>query len=96
MPQLADIEDRLANMLCSHAAKAWPDWFRKNIQDARLEIMKRRGQVSWCRPILENMAAENERPWWNFWTPRWPISHEPIRGDARYVLPLIDELLARL
>lgn len=45
------------------------------------------------RTVLWNMAEENELPWWNFWTSRWPISHEPLRSDARSLLPLIDKEL---
>jgi hypothetical protein len=54
-----------------------------------------KGTLARAATVLSNMAAENDRPWWNFWTPRWPISHEPLRGDARNVLPLIAELLAQ-
>jgi hypothetical protein len=35
------------------------------------------------------MAKENEGAIFN----RWPIHHEPLRSDARNLLPLIDEVL---
>ncbi len=37
-----------------------------------------------CETVLANMALENEGAIFN----RWPISHEPLRGDARNVLPI--------
>ena len=41
------------------------------------------------RMILGNMAAENKDAIIN----RWPIKHEPLRADARNLLPLIDKVL---
>lgn len=43
-----------------------------------------------CRTVLGNMAIENEGAVFN----RWPINHEPLRNDARNLLPLIDAALA--
>lgn len=40
----------------------------------------------WARPVLENMALENEGAIFR----RWPISHEPLRSDARNALKYID------
>lgn len=42
-----------------------------------------------CHTVLFNMAKENEGAIFN----RWPIHHEPLRSDARNLLPLIDEVL---
>lgn len=39
-----------------------------------------------CRTILGNMAQENQGAIFN----RWPISHEPLRNDARGILPELD------
>jgi hypothetical protein len=44
-----------------------------------------------ARTILRNMAAENKREWWQFWVPRWTISDEPLRNDARALLQDIEE-----
>ena len=41
---------------------------------------------SWARPVLTNMALENKGAIFN----RWPISHEPLRSDARHALEYID------
>ena len=41
--------------------------------------------------ILSNMALENELHWWEFWKSRWPISHEPLRNDARNLVKQIEE-----
>lgn len=37
-----------------------------------------------AQTILENMAMENVNPW-----RRWPIHHEPLRADAKALLPVI-------
>ncbi len=42
-----------------------------------------------ARTVLGNMAAENEGAIFF----RWPISHEPLRSDAKNLLPVIDEAL---
>lgn len=50
-----------------------------------------------CRTILANMAMENELT--NKWEEfiyifsRWTIHHEPLRADAKAILPIIDEVL---
>jgi hypothetical protein len=44
-----------------------------------------------CRTVLGNMALENEGHARIF--NRWQISHEPLRGDAKGLLPLLDEAL---
>jgi len=44
------------------------------------------GLLGRCRTILANMALEREGAIFR----RWPISHEPLRADAKNVLPLID------
>ena len=36
-----------------------------------------------CATILGNMAKENEGAIFN----RWAIAHEPLRNDARNILP---------
>ncbi len=42
-----------------------------------------------CRTVLGNMAEENEGAIFR----RWPINHEPLRADARNLVPLIDDAL---
>lgn len=44
-----------------------------------------------CRTVLGNMALENEGAIFSF--NRWPINHEPLRADARNLVPLIDAVL---
>jgi hypothetical protein len=39
-----------------------------------------------CRTVLGNMARENEGAWFR----RWPINHEPLRSDAKHLLPVVD------
>ncbi len=45
-----------------------------------------------ARSVLWNMAQENHREWWQFWVPRWEISDEPLRGDARIIVEAIDKM----
>jgi hypothetical protein len=47
------------------------------------------GALRRARVVLANMAAENEGAIFN----RWPIHHEPLRADARGLLPVIDDAL---
>ena len=42
-----------------------------------------------CQIVLGNMALENEGAVFN----RWPINHEPLRNDARNLLPVIKAAL---
>lgn len=42
------------------------------------------------RTILGNMAQEREGFWNSLFGRRWVVNHEPLRGDARNLLPLID------
>jgi hypothetical protein len=42
-----------------------------------------------ARTVLGNMALENEGAIFN----RWPINHEPLRADAKGLLPMIDEAI---
>ncbi len=53
------------------------------IEDLRLLLVR-------CRTVLGNMARENP----NAIFFRWPIHHEPLRNDARGLLPIIDEALS--
>jgi hypothetical protein len=48
------------------------------------------GQLSCCETILSNMAQENEGAIFN----RWPISHEPLRADAKNRLPSVRAFLS--
>jgi hypothetical protein len=42
-----------------------------------------------CRTVLANMAMENEGAVFN----RWKIKAEPLRNDARGLLPDLDDML---
>jgi hypothetical protein len=46
-----------------------------------------------CRTVLANMAEEREGLWNALTGRRWPINHEPLRVDAKHLVPLIDDLL---
>ena len=46
-----------------------------------------------CRTVLGNMALKNETGLSSIFN-RWPISHEPLRSDAKNLVPLIDEALS--
>lgn len=48
-----------------------------------------------CRTVLGNMAAEsNPPPGWLSIRSRWAISDEPLRHDAKNLLPVIDDALS--
>ena len=49
-----------------------------------------------CRVVLGNMAEENPGLWNELTGRRWPINHEPLRADAKNLVPLIDDLLEAL
>lgn len=55
-----------------------------------------RGVLERCRTVLGNMAEERPGFWASFFGRRWPVNHEPLRGDARNLLPLIAEVLGPL
>jgi hypothetical protein len=55
---------------------------------ARIEALEK--ALRRCQTVLGNMAQENEGAIFN----RWPINHEPLRNDARNLLPVIDAALA--
>ena len=57
--------------------------------------LKVRSALERCRAVLGNMALENETGLKSIFD-RWPISHEPLRADAKGLLPVIDEALAAL
>jgi hypothetical protein len=46
-----------------------------------------------CRTVLGNMAEEREGYWNELLGRRWPVNHEPLRMDAKNLVPLIDDLL---
>lgn len=63
-------------------------------EDALLKTLatsndKLRNALERARTVLGNMALENEGAIFR----RWPINHEPLRSDARNLLPVIDEAL---
>ena len=56
---------------------------RANERDEFIAVLTR------CRTVLGNMAEEREGAIFN----RWAINHEPLRADARGLLPIIDAVL---
>jgi hypothetical protein len=54
----------------------------------RNESVQLRAALSRARTILENMAAERVNPW-----RRWVVHHEPLRADAKALLPIINAIL---
>lgn len=53
------------------------------------DTVKIRHVLERCQTVLGNMALENEGAIFN----RWPINHEPLRNNAKHLLPLIAEVL---
>jgi hypothetical protein len=54
---------------------------------ARIEALE--ATLRRCQTVLANMALENKGAIFN----RWPINHEPLRNDARNLLPVIEAAL---
>jgi hypothetical protein len=52
-------------------------------RDALIHVLRR------CQMVLSNMALENEGALFK----RWPIHHEPLRSDAKHLLPLVEATL---
>lgn len=59
----------------------------KEVTDDLIAMLRR------CRTVLSNMAEENSGLWNELSGRRWPINHEPLRADAKHLVPLIDDLL---
>jgi hypothetical protein len=58
------------------------------------EIQRLHALLERCQTILGNMALETEGRGPLSLAPRWPINHEPLRHDARNLLPEIKAALA--
>ena len=54
--------------------------------EARIEALQ--ATLERCRTVLGNMALEGDGL-----LRRWAIHHEPLRSDARNLLPVIDAAL---
>lgn len=94
--RIEDLERRLAGLdqhIRLHAGDTAS--LSKEISDLQFhhddEVCRLQGLLRRCRTVLSNMARENEG--WLRFIKRWPISHEPLRSDARHLVPLIDEAL---
>lgn len=55
--------------------------------------MKMHRVLERCEVILSNMALENPHTFLGLH--RWPIHHEPLRNDAKGVLPVIADALGK-
>lgn len=74
------MDDQPAAYTCKHSCE----------RDAlKEEIYVLRHALKRAQNVLNNMAKENEGAIFF----RWPINHEPLRADARNLLPIIDEAL---
>ena len=95
--ELTDTTERLANAEAEVARLTEMDAYNTDIIarfEAKLTAAEARISdlevvLHSSRTILGNMAAENKDAIFN----RWPIKHEPLRADARNLLPLIDKVL---
>lgn len=45
-----------------------------------------------CQTVLGNMALENKGAIFS----RWPINHEPLRADAKALVPIVAAAIAEL
>lgn len=67
-----------------------PECIERDDKDAELF----RTALQDCLVVLRNMALENRESLNPFKT-RWPIHHEPLRADARALVPRIEALLKK-
>jgi len=72
--------DKAAQWIADHLNSAAQGWRGR---EPLIQLLMR------CRTVLGNMAEENEGAIFN----RWPINHEPLRADAKGLVPLLDEAL---
>ena len=64
---------------------------RQQIADITLgELRAVASALERARTVLGNMARENDH---GVFVRRWPINHEPLRANARDLLPTIDEAI---
>ena len=56
------------------------------------QLASARKALERCRTVMCNMALENT-DFLSSVFQRWPISHEPLRADARNLLPVIEAAL---
>lgn len=66
------------------------NWEAENAKKAD-HVRQLLGLLERCRTVLGNMALENEGHARLF--RRWQISDEPLRNDAKNLLPLLNEAL---
>lgn len=87
LDEAAKTIESLRAVLNVHGGRYWEGRWR----DADAEVERLRAALERARTILTNMALEYERsaPWMR----RWHIPHEPLRADAKNLLPTIDAAL---
>ena len=67
--------------------------YRKKIRELAEENERLRAALRRARTVLTNMTLEYGR--WGSWMGRWQISHEPLRADAKNLLPVIEAALTK-
>lgn len=56
-------------------------------------MMTPRLALELCHGLLQNLAAERPGYWNRVFGRRWVIADEPLRADARRLLPLVERAL---
>ncbi|WP_437870913.1 hypothetical protein ACSD7O_14315 [Methylorubrum extorquens] len=81
---------------CEHTGGETAPFLREaaeEIDRLAAENVDLRHALGRTRNVLNNMAMEHATGWRSIFA-RWPIHHEPLRSDARGLLPVIDAALA--
>lgn len=75
-------------------------WFKPEYLDPesldRANRKAARHALERAHVILRNMAEERPGFWAALFGRRWPIHHEPLRGDARNALAEINSAIVKL
>ena len=91
--RLRDLNERFR---CEHTGGETAPFLREaaeEIDRLAAENVDLRHALGRTRNVLNNMAMEHATGWRSIFA-RWPIHHEPLRSDARGLLPVIDAALA--
>lgn len=83
--------ERAHHDIMSQSLRVDLDLMRQRAEAAEARAAEYESVLARANTILGNMAEENEGAVFN----RWPIHHEPLRADAKALLPVMTAALAR-
>ena len=90
-PPFTDEERKANSMVISRASGNMGRFLSRHMTEAADTIDTLVAVLEHAQTILSNMAQENPSAYFQ----RWPIHHEPLRSDAKNLLPILDAALAK-